>query len=213
MNKPYDPVVGPMTLNQPWLGFTAPEYIVALLSYLDSEIARVIFNITDRDDIYESPFGEFGTSFETDTFKIRAHSWSPSLREQWNFKYGKIQIAWYQYLGKGTCINYALRETEAIQMFNDCLKSIRRMDVDINIKYEIEDLKNEFKPAGININQLEEHDKYRPVVYKDEVRPAEFGWISSWNDSNIFVRYHSGDTSAATNPGDLQFIDHKARNR
>ena len=68
----------------------------------------------------------------------------------------------------------------------------------------------------IVIAELNETDKGREVCYIN-YGGVEYGRITSWNDSFIFVRYHLkvmrngdkqpryGETSEATSPGDLKF--------
>jgi hypothetical protein len=72
----------------------------------------------------------------------------------------------------------------------------------------------------ININELTEADKKREVRYISFGK-TELGYITSWNELYIFVRYHTkiitdgeiqrviartGFTSEATDPKDLQFV-------
>ncbi|GMO33951.1 MAG: hypothetical protein Ta2B_14450 [Termitinemataceae bacterium] len=56
----------------------------------------------------------------------------------------------------------------------------------------------------IDISKLTEKDKGRAVTFElSEVR--ENGFISSWNDRFIFVKYGVNPQSKATLPVDLQF--------
>lgn len=68
----------------------------------------------------------------------------------------------------------------------------------------------------IEISTLTEADKQREVRYQTFGK-TEFGYITSWNDSFIFVRYHLavegnerrprfGQTSESTRPEDLEFV-------
>ena len=58
----------------------------------------------------------------------------------------------------------------------------------------------------IDITKLTEEDKGRSVVYKDGVGKMESGYITSWNDVNIFVDYgYSCGRGIATTPSDLYF--------
>lgn len=52
-------------------------------------------------------------------------------------------------------------------------------------------------------------DEGRAVIYAraDPHRTTERGTISSWNEKNVFVRYTTGDTAAATNPEDLEWLE------
>lgn len=51
-------------------------------------------------------------------------------------------------------------------------------------------------------------DIMRDVIYIPSSGRAEHGRISSWRDGNqtVFVRYHKGDTAAATHVRDLRFV-------
>jgi hypothetical protein len=72
----------------------------------------------------------------------------------------------------------------------------------------------------IEIAQLQESDKQRPVIYKSHSANgswhatyrdngrlifAERGVISSWNGEYIFVRYGSESQAKATRPCDLEW--------
>lgn len=68
----------------------------------------------------------------------------------------------------------------------------------------------------IQISELTEADKGREVRYRTYGR-IEYGRITSWNNTFIFVRYHIiiedsisrpryGSTSEATSPEDLEFV-------
>lgn len=52
-------------------------------------------------------------------------------------------------------------------------------------------------------------DKGRYVIYGrlNPYRTAELGVVSSWNEISVFVRYSSGDTAAATDYDDLEWLD------
>ncbi len=72
----------------------------------------------------------------------------------------------------------------------------------------------------IEIDKLTESDKGRPVRYS-RFRHREYGRITSWNETYVFVRYYEkhisdaqgnvevipryGETSEATSPNDLEF--------
>ena len=60
----------------------------------------------------------------------------------------------------------------------------------------------------IDIEQLKEEDKGRSVVYTDGVGNREQGYITSWNDTYIFVCYgpECCGRGIATYPSDLDFI-------
>lgn len=51
-----------------------------------------------------------------------------------------------------------------------------------------------------------EKDIGRKVVYRRPYCKVEEGFITSFNDKYVFVRYGMGSTSAATDPQDIEFI-------
>lgn len=55
---------------------------------------------------------------------------------------------------------------------------------------------------------LTKDDIMRDVIYIPAAGDPEHGRISSWRDGTdtVFVRYHKGDTAAATNVRDLRFV-------
>jgi hypothetical protein len=59
----------------------------------------------------------------------------------------------------------------------------------------------------IKINSLKDEDVKRAVVYVDGVGNREQGYITSWNDTYVFVDYgHSCGRGIATDPLDLIFM-------
>jgi len=57
----------------------------------------------------------------------------------------------------------------------------------------------------IEISKLNEKDKEREVVFDDGMKQVEYGFISSWNDRFIFVKYNGNPQSQATLPEYLRF--------
>jgi hypothetical protein len=78
-----------------------------------------------------------------------------------------------------------------------------------NVISRITDYIGQCEDAGpvIKIN-LSPEDVMRDVIYIPAAGHAEHGRISSWgvNNETVFVRYHKGDTAAATHVGDLRFV-------
>ena len=106
-----------------------PEYITALLSYLESELDRVMWNIHQKE--YDNPFRNSGNveGFKTDVFEVHAYDWDWDYNEESglepvNFKCGDFELTWYKYLGRGMWANEKISEKEAVEMFNKCLFSI-----------------------------------------------------------------------------------------
>lgn len=60
---------------------------------------------------------------------------------------------------------------------------------------------------AINIKQLTPPDKNRKVIYTPKGGgKVEEGWISSWNDTYVFVRFPTSSNGQACDPDDLQFL-------
>ena len=124
--------------------FDCPDYVVALLDYLNKELSRVMWNIDQKE--YDSPFENTANSFKNDVFEVQAYSWNDDNPTSYNFKYyvGKesnlkdIEISWYKYLGRDTTVNQQLDPNTYVYMFDKCLESIHQMDVD------------NFKKLGLN---------------------------------------------------------------
>lgn len=100
-----------------------PEYIVALLFYIEEELDRIMRNIHQEE--YDSPFRNSGNvkGFKTDVFEVHAYDWGDEP-QPFNFKYGDIEISWYKHLRRGTVCNRQITPKEAVKMFNDCMNSL-----------------------------------------------------------------------------------------
>lgn len=115
--------------------YKCPEWIIALLDYLDNELDRVMWNINQKK--FDSPFDNTANTFETNVFKVQAYDWNDEVNQQYNFIYyvdkskaniDDIKISWYKYLGRDTTINEDLDASIIIDMFNNCLQSIREYE-------------------------------------------------------------------------------------
>lgn len=104
--------------------YNAPLYLEALLTYLENELDRVMWNIHQEE--YASPFRNTGNTFECPTFKVRAYYWGDDDEEysKPNFEYKDIQFMWYKHVGRDLRVNRQLAYEEAIEMFNECLLAI-----------------------------------------------------------------------------------------
>lgn len=110
--------------------YRCPNYIVALLFYLNKQLERVMFNKNQKE--YESPFMNTGNYFENDIFKVQAYSWNDDIEQEYNFLYKpeNIKISWYKYLGRDTTINNLYNPNIIINMFDKCLNSLIESDKD-----------------------------------------------------------------------------------
>jgi hypothetical protein len=122
--------------------YNCPEYIVALLKMIDSELQRIMYNI--HQEPYDSPFKNTGNRFALGNFEIEAYSWNDDYDQEYNFIYkvdktranrNDIKISWYKYLGRDTTINQELDSSILIHMFDDVMRQLRN--------YEEEELQKE----------------------------------------------------------------------
>lgn len=95
-----------------------PEYIIVLLRDLGDRIDH----LTDG-----NPFQNTGTKFKTETFEVEAYSWDEEKKQPYNFKYKEIEISWYKCLGRDTTINGIYNPEQIIEMYNDCVKSLSKI--------------------------------------------------------------------------------------
>ncbi len=56
----------------------------------------------------------------------------------------------------------------------------------------------------IDISKLTDADKERNIVYDREFSSRQYGKLSSWNDSYVFVRF-KGPNGEACEPADVSF--------
>jgi hypothetical protein len=124
--KKYTPELGQAFFGQKWHGWECPDYICAFLDYLDSELSRIRWNIDQKE--YSSPFGNNGNKFKNHTFEVQAYSWDEDSNQGYNFKWNDIKISWYKHAGRGMTINKKMTPARAVEMFNDCLRSLLRME-------------------------------------------------------------------------------------
>ena len=116
--------------------YDCPYYVVALLKELENQLCRVYWNKTQQE--YDSPFGNTGNRFSNDVFEVQAYSWDNENPTDYNFKYyvgdkaniKDIEISWYKYLGRDTTVNQLLDSNIYVDMFNNCLDSILKMEED-----------------------------------------------------------------------------------
>lgn len=107
-----------------------PEYVIALLEYIDNNLGRVMWNINQR--VYESPFSNSGNKYEGTVFIVEAYSWDDNTSQEYNFYYKPldIKIRWYKYLGRDTEVNCVFPPKFFIMMFDDCLKELTEIETE-----------------------------------------------------------------------------------
>lgn len=108
--------------------YSCPNYIVALLRDINKELCRVMWNINQEE--YDSPFDNNGNikGFSNDIFEVHAFDWNEDHDQRFNFRYKNIKISWYKYLGRDVTINCQINEKDAIDMYNDCIESLRKLE-------------------------------------------------------------------------------------
>ena len=116
--------------------YDCPYYVVALLKELGNQLERVYWNKNQEE--YDNPFENTGNRFSNGVFEVQAYSWDDENPTDYNFKYyvgdkaniKDIEISWYKYLGRDTTVNQLLDSNIYIDMFNNCLYSIFKMEED-----------------------------------------------------------------------------------
>ena len=111
--------------------YSCPDWVVALLRDLSRTLSRIKYNMQQTE--YDSPFDNTGNVYYNDTFEVQSYNWDDDVSQPYNFKWKDVEISWYKYLGRDTTINAVYDATYLIQMYNDCIKSLKIID-DENIK-------------------------------------------------------------------------------
>ena len=106
--------------------YECPYWIGALLEVINAQLCRVMWNIEQEE--YSSPFSNTGNKFKNDVFEVEAYAWGDEANQQYNFKWKDVEISWYKYLGRDTTINGIYKDKYIIQMFNECIESIFKME-------------------------------------------------------------------------------------
>lgn len=102
-----------------------PEWIIAFLEYIESELDRVMWNRNQEE--YESPFRNTGNAYKNDVFAFYAHNWDADL--EGTFYWRHFVVRWYKNLGRGTWINQDISPETGIQMLNECLAAVREEEL------------------------------------------------------------------------------------
>jgi len=104
--------------------YYVPDYIEACLLYLSAEIDSVL--------------KRYHNTFETDIFLMREYEDCACKSNDFdknckcslpNFKVDNFEIEWYKYLGRDMIMNEDIQPDEFIKLFDKCLKSIRRKNI------------------------------------------------------------------------------------
>jgi len=122
----YEPGLGQYVFGQPYKEYDCPEWLVALLDYIENELDRVYWNINQKE--IESPFRNTGNKFKNAVMEVEAYSWDDEKEQKYNFKWRDIEISWYKYLGRGTSVNKEVTLKEGIKMLNNCLQELRKWE-------------------------------------------------------------------------------------
>ncbi|MBU2685833.1 MAG: hypothetical protein KKF27_21540 [Gammaproteobacteria bacterium] len=122
----YELELGQYAFGQPYKRFECPEWVIAYLDYIDNELQRVYWNINQES--IESPFENTGGSYKNAVMEVEAYSWDDEKEQKYNFKWRDVEISWYKHLHRGTSINKEITLEEGVEMFNDCIKELRKQE-------------------------------------------------------------------------------------
>lgn len=106
--------------------YRCPQYIIALLEGIEAKLKVKYWNKNQKE--MNSPFDNTAESFKNDTFEVEAYSWDDDYEQPYNFKWQDVEISWYKYLGRDTTINQKIDSHKAVEMFDDCIKSLDNFD-------------------------------------------------------------------------------------
>lgn len=125
--KYYEPELGQISFGNPWAKYDCPEFVEALLAHLLNEISRVFWNR------YQKEWNERDNPC-IEGIEFRSYYWGGDKKEakKPNFKFKNIKIFWYKYPHRGISINKEMSEKKWREWFDNCMKAIRRADVNIN---------------------------------------------------------------------------------
>jgi hypothetical protein len=126
MPKKYQPELGQAIFGQPQQELECPDYLVALLRELSTQLD--IMQNNNGNKVWNNPFENTGGEFKNSTFEAIAYDWSFEATQKYNFKWKDLKVSWYKYLGRGTSTNKEVTPDEAVKMFDECSKSIKEMD-------------------------------------------------------------------------------------
>lgn len=105
-----------------------PEYVQAAFALIDEELSRVMWNINQEE--FDSPFSNTGEQFKNDVFEVEAYSWDNEYDQKYNFKWKDYKVRWYKHCKRDPQANREISADECATMLNECLESIRSMDID-----------------------------------------------------------------------------------
>jgi len=119
MNKIFEPELGQMFFGQSWQELECPEFVVSLL--------RVLGELLKQKKLVEyDPTSNNGAQYKNNVFEIQAYSWNEDEEQSYNFKWKDVEVSWYKYLGRSTTINKVIDIEHAIQMFCECVDSLKK---------------------------------------------------------------------------------------
>lgn len=102
--------------------YQCPEYITSLLMGIEAKLRVKYWNKHQQE--IDSPFDNTSSRYENDTFQVEAYNWNDEYEQPYNFKWKNIEISWYKYLGRDMTINQKITPQQAVEMFDDCIKSL-----------------------------------------------------------------------------------------
>lgn len=106
--------------------YMCPDYVIALLKSIEQKMLVQYWNKFQKE--MDSPFSNTAANFKNDIFEVEAYSWDDDYEQPYNFKWKDVEISWYKYLGRDTTINQKIDSHKAIEMFDECIKSLDNFD-------------------------------------------------------------------------------------
>ena len=119
------------------------EFLDAILSAIENDLLRVMWNINQEEYDNENPFQNTGNvkGYSNDTFEVHAYDWGWDFGESkkpqpFNFRWRDFQVTWYKRMGRGMSVNRFITHDELAIMLHECLESLRKEEIKHDDFYE-----------------------------------------------------------------------------
>lgn len=114
---------------------TDMEFLAAILSDIENELLRVMWNINQEEYDHLDPFQNTGNvpGYSNDTFEVHAYDWGWDFDDNhtpqpFNFRWRDFQVTWYKRMGRGMNTNRSITHDELALMHHECMESLREYE-------------------------------------------------------------------------------------
>lgn len=111
------------------------EFLTAILSAIENDLLRVMWNINQEEYDKSNPFQNTGnvSGFTNNTFEVHAYDWNwdfsdSNATQPLNFRWQDFQVRWYKRMGRSMSTNRSITHDELALMLHECLQSLREYE-------------------------------------------------------------------------------------